>query len=551
MKSQITPPSPLGSPSVARLLHLLVRRARLWVAHVALATFTLALQPARAAVTEAWVQRYHGPSTNSDFANAVAVDADGNVVVTGLSNNGTNDDYYTAKYAAADGTLLWEKRYNGPLNGYDEAYALAVDGAGNVIVTGSSTSSGFEDYYTAKYAAADGALLWEKRYDGPGHDEDDANAVAVDGNGNVVVTGQSYRDESSYDYYTAKYAAADGALLWEKRYNGPGNSGDSASALAVDASGNVVVTGYSIGSGSGYDFYTAKYAAANGALVWEKRYNGPANGNDFANAVVVDASGNVAVTGHSHNGTDRDYYTAKYAAADGALLWENRYNGAANGDDIATAIATDRSGNVVATGYSYNGTNDDYYTAKYAAADGALLWEKRYNGPGNGHDQASAVAVDGDGNVVVTGYSYNGTNDDYYTAKYAAPDGALLWEKRYHGPPKDDPVDDFDGAVGLALAPNGMVVVTGHSVGTTDTSDYATVVYWENLPSVSIAKIPAGIRLSFPGVAGHSYQVLRAPTVTGPWSTNATPFAITNGIIEYIDTAPLPGSAFYRTAAAP
>jgi len=67
------------------------------------------------------------------------------------------------------------------------------------------------------------------------------------------------------------------------------------------------------------------------------------------------------------------------------------------------------------TGYSPNGSTfefgtADYYTAKYAAADGALLWEQRYNGPANNDDLAQAVAVDAKGNAVVTGYSLNGTD---------------------------------------------------------------------------------------------------------------------------------------------
>src|SRR6185436_2179031 len=99
--------------------------------------------------------------------------------------------------------------------------------------------------------------------------------------------------------------------------------------MTVDGSGNVVVTGAPIGSGSNADYFTAKYAAANGALLWEKRYNGPANREDSSRAVAVDGSGNVVVTGSSEG----DYYTAKYATADGALLWEKRYNGPANSSD--------------------------------------------------------------------------------------------------------------------------------------------------------------------------------------------------------------------------
>jgi len=197
---------------------------------------------------------------------------------------GTNftGDYYTAKYAAADGALLWERRYHGP-TWDNQAAALAVDSYGNVVVTGSSANTaGNMDYYTAKYAASDGALLWEKRYNGPADRDDWAHAVAVDISGNAVVAGVS-----EDDYYTAKYAAADGALLWEKRYNGPANGG--ASAVAVDGSGNVVVTVFSDG-----DYYTDKYAAEYAALLWERRYNGPANLDDCATAVAVDGAGKVA-----------------------------------------------------------------------------------------------------------------------------------------------------------------------------------------------------------------------------------------------------------------
>jgi hypothetical protein len=375
--------------------------------------------------------------------------------------------------------------------------------------------------------------------------------VAVDSRGNVVVTGSSYGTNFNADYYTAKYAAADGELLWEQRYNGPANIYDDTWAVAVDGSGNVVVTG-SYNNGTNADFYTAKYAAADGALLWERRYNGPANSHDGASAVAVDRSGNVVVTGSSYNGSDSDYYTAKYAAADGALLWAKRYNGPANSRDWASVVALDSSGNVVVTGYSSNGSNDDYYTAKYAGANGALIWEKRYNGPANKWDEArAAVAVDGSGNVVVTGSSRNSSgNDDYYTAKYAAADGSLLWEKYYNGPANGD--DWLETSRCLALGPNGMVAITGGSdgnFGSAHTPDYATVVYRENLPAVAIERVPTGIRIRFTGVLGHTYSIERAPAITGPWTTIATPTAPIQGIIEYTDTNPPAGGAFYRTSA--
>ncbi|HWN94628.1 MAG TPA: hypothetical protein VNT99_06330, partial [Methylomirabilota bacterium] len=353
------------------------------------------------------------------------------------------------------------------------------------------------------------------------------------------------------DYYTAKYAAADGTLLWEKRYNGPANINDQAVAVVVDGSGNVVVTGWFVDTNLNADFYTAKYATENGSLLWERRYNGPANKHDFATSMAVDGIGNVIVTGTSDNGSNVDYYTAKYAAVDGALLWERRRTGPVNKDFGAASVAVDAIGNVIVTGNSNNGTNDDYYTVKYAAADGSLLWEKRYNGPADGYDSAKAVAVDAVGNAVVTGYSYNGSDADCYTVKYAAANGATLWEKRYNGPTSAD--DAIPTQRSLSLGSNGMVAIAGYSIanfnrGYSDARDYVTIVYRENLPSVSITRVPAGLLFRFPGIAGRSYQVLRAPAITGPWSTNATFIAATNGLIEYIDATPLPGSAFYRTS---
>ena len=89
---------------------------------------------------------------------------------------------------------------------------------------------------------------WVQRYNGPGNGDDDANAVAVDGSNNVIVTGYSTGSGSDYDYATIKYSSA-GVPLWTNRYNGPANSNDHARAVAVDGSNNVIVTGYSYGSG--------------------------------------------------------------------------------------------------------------------------------------------------------------------------------------------------------------------------------------------------------------------------------------------------------------
>ncbi|MBI2305017.1 MAG: SBBP repeat-containing protein, partial [Chloroflexi bacterium] len=263
--------------------------------------------------TQQWVARYNGPGNSADEARALAVDITGNVYVTGSSTgSGTNYDYATVKYDAS-GTQQWVARYNGPGNSTDRAYALAVDSSRNVYVTGSSTGSGTsDDYATVKYDSG-GNQLWATRYNGPGNIGDRANALAVDITGSVYVTGYSYGGSSTgNDYATVKYDAS-GTPLWVARYNGPGNSSDYAYALAVDITGSVYVTGYSYGgSSTDYDYATVKYDAS-GTPLWAARYNGPGNIGDSANALAVDITGSVYVTGYSYgSGTDYDYATIKY-----------------------------------------------------------------------------------------------------------------------------------------------------------------------------------------------------------------------------------------------
>src|SRR5574341_975267 len=298
--------------------------------------------PLLAQVDTAWVRRYNGPPGNSeDEASALALDGIGNLYVTGSSvGSETSFDYATIKYAP-NGDTLWVRRYNGPGNSYDDALALAVDGSGNVYVTGRSYSGTYADYATIKYAP-NGDTLWVRRYNGTGNGYDYASALAVDGSGNVYVTGSSEGSGTFSDYATIKYAP-NGDTLWVRRYKGPGNPGDGALALAVDGSGNVYVTGYSVGSGTYYDYATIKYAS-NGDTLWVRRYNGPGNFYDVAYALAVDGSGNVYVTGYSvGSGTFSDYATIKYAP-NGDTLWVRRYNGPGNCGDGAYALAVDGSG---------------------------------------------------------------------------------------------------------------------------------------------------------------------------------------------------------------
>jgi WD40 repeat protein len=270
--------------------------------------------------------------------------------------------------AAVPGTRLWVTRYDGPGNGADSAWSLAVSPDGTkVFVTGSSTgSTSGSGYATFAYSASTGARLWAARYDGPGDGEDVADSVAVSPGGTkVFVTGGS-----AGDYATVAYKAFTGAKLWAARYNGPGNRADSAWSLAVSPDGaKVFVTGHSVGSTSKDDYATIAYKAATGAKLWATRYNGPANDNDGATSVAVSPNGTkVFVTGSSSTPTSAtDYLTFAYSASTGARLWAARYDGPGNWYDGAYSVAVSPAGTrVFVTGWVW-GNEEDYATIAYAA----------------------------------------------------------------------------------------------------------------------------------------------------------------------------------------
>jgi hypothetical protein len=304
------------------------------------------------------------------------------------------------------------------MHGYDFAYAIALDYADNVYITGWSQGYGTEaDFATIKYDS-DGNQIWVTRYNGPVNGEDKSCAIAVDAWANVYVSGWSQGNNTDLDYATIKYDS-DGNQIWAARYNGPAGGEDQARSIAVDHWGNVLVTGYSEGTNSDKDYTTIKYSNY-GDPIWITRYDGPASSEDITNDMVVDTWGNVFVTGSSdYNGLSLDYATVKYDG-DGNEIWVARYNGTANGEDVARNVGMDSYGNLYVSGWSRgNGVRYDYTTIKYDA-DGNQLWAARYDGPASGHDKVYAMAVDGMGNAYVTGRSSGETTYyDYTTIKYS------------------------------------------------------------------------------------------------------------------------------------
>src|ERR1035437_180226 len=360
-------------------------------------------------------------------AGYLAVDRSGDVFVLGGSMGGgreQNFDCLTICYSGS-GVPLWTNRYDGPSNGNDVPSAVAVDGVGNIFITGYSVGSGgAQDYLTLAFTGT-GVPLWTNRYRSPGYAFDQATALAVDDLGNVFVTGSA--GTTNWDYTTIAYSGA-GVGLWTNAYNGTGNGSDKAIGVAVGRGGRVFVTGNAIAAGGSSEVATLAYSTA-GAALWTNHYAGGLTTS--VEALAADRYGNVfvAVSFMGTNGA-YDFATLGYSG-DGVPLWTNVYASPDNSEDYARAIAVGADGRVFVVGYS----GADSVTIAYSG-EGLPLWTNRARASWDSSDRAGAVAVDGSGNVFVAGYSYSyaaGTSYDYVVAAYSAA-RVPLPTNRYNGP---------------------------------------------------------------------------------------------------------------------
>jgi uncharacterized delta-60 repeat protein len=441
-----------------------------------------------AQVVGEWTARYDGLGNADDVANAIAVDGSGNVYVTGWSiGSDSSTDIVTIKYDS-QGNEKWKSIWDSG-EGDDEGTDLTVDDQGNVYVTGWRRKGAKYAFITIKYNDQ-GVNQWDRRYDarfnGPLHDPEWRPKIAVDSNGDVYVTGPGYNRESSnsnYDYVTIKYDGQTSVTIWENIYNGPpGNGVDRAEDITIDSNGYIYVTGKSRGVGTDDDCLTIKYDA-DGNQLWEARYNNDLiNGRDGAHTIVVDNSGYAYIAGWSWGGASNkdDVLTVKYDADTGDLIWASTYNydGPDSSGDEASTITFDSDGNVYVTGVS-DGGDSSYYDFVTIKYDssGNELWVNRYDGPGNNIDWAYGIAIDSDNNIYVTGESVGSDSGLDYATIKYDTDGTLIWIARENGPG-----NGHDYANGIALDSNGNVYVAGGSEGTDSSLDYFTIKYNKDRP---------------------------------------------------------------------
>ncbi|RYU94081.1 Ig-like domain-containing protein [Emticicia agri] len=423
-----------------------------------------------------------GGGVNSELSFDVATDSEGNIFITGnfygtmtigafTITSAGDEDVFIVKYNIA-GELVWVKRAGGANN--DFGTGITTDNAGNIYVTGffystmnfnnpSATgsneisSAGQTDAFVAKYNTS-GEVQWMKRMGGT--DNDNAQSIKVDNDGNVFVIG-NFRLTANFntpsatgsnelvsagdqDVFMVKYNNS-GDLAWIKRTGGTG--GDYGYSITVDNTGNVYTTGGFVGttdfnmpsdqntntlvSLGDYDIFIAKFAN-DGTIQWLKRGGG--TNTDIGTTIFADNAGNTYLSGIFQGQANfntpssfannylyvwggSDAFIVKYNPA-GEVMWLHRAGGA--NDDYAADIREDLSGNIYLAGnfrgtmnlnfLYYQNTNgieltsaggQDIFIAKFSAY-GAIIWLKKAGG--TGHDQATGLALGAAGMIHATGY---------------------------------------------------------------------------------------------------------------------------------------------------
>ncbi|HEX7344368.1 MAG TPA: SBBP repeat-containing protein [bacterium] len=430
---------------------------------------------ALAQVSQEWVARYDGPWQYIDEAVKVIADEQGYVYVTGSSYAAISDrDYLTIKYNA-DGVELWTARFDGGANGQDITRDMAVDAYGNVYVTGAVSTFSFDstwDWGTVKYDPA-GNQLWAAYYQGPLTYLDHAYSLAVDSAQNVYVVGIT--DLSPYyetaNFTTIKYDQA-GNVVWNNTYDSGIHDEDRGKDIALDQEGNVCVVGYSMLQSGHFGILTIKYNSA-GARQWLTIYDGEVD-ISVPLQLTLDGSGNVFVATTEFSSGAGDYFMIKYNP-EGVQQWTTRHSsqvGSSN-DFFWGGLAVDEAGDAYLTGSTTGADFDDMTTVKFNSA-GELQWAASET-PGVGKD----VAVDGQGNVYATGgagASYGG----FHTLKYDSV-GQELWEMYYSYSSVNPQM-----AISIALDSSRNVFVTGQSKTFPTNTDYATVKYAQDVSTVPL-----------------------------------------------------------------
>jgi cysteine-rich repeat protein len=356
-----------------------------------------------------------------------------------VMNSGSQRDMAVYKLAGTTGDVRWsvsDLAGDAP-GGHDQAWAVALSGE-DVIVAGVTENSVTSLDFTVIKLSDSGNGSEDWRYRLP---SGTAYSVAVDASGDVIAGGTAYNSlTSSHDFTVVKINGSTGGQIWRTQIDGSANGPEEAFAVAVDGNENVIAAGTTQNTGTAFDFTVVKLSGATGDEMWPapKKINGTATGSwDAARAIallpVAGEPDDVIAAGYTENsGTDADFTVYRLSGSNGATVWPKKIDGTATDEgaegDIAWSVAVDADRDVVAAGVIRDASSlNDFAVVKLRGGSGAMSsgWPFTLNGSHASLDDdvAYAVAVGPDDSVIAAGFAINDITNRDMTVVKRRPDG--------------------------------------------------------------------------------------------------------------------------------
>lgn len=284
---------------------------------------------------------------------------------------------------------------------------------------------------------------------------------------NLFTCGNTFQGAAEKSNIVTTKLDQGGNIVWQTEYNGTLSGFDYGAAMTIDGSGNVFVTGATHNtSASSFDIVVLKYNSS-GVQQWATLYNGTGSDMDIPSDIILVGT-DVYVCGASvgSGGTQYDYVLLKLNAS-GTLQWSQRYDYDSL-YDIPGHLATNGTDFVVSGASQSTATNWDYTSLRYNSS-GTLVTTQRSSAPGYGYDRPTGLVTDATGNFYITGYAYNGSNYDMRTVKLD-DDLSPVWTVTENG-------GADDGANGIALDGSGNVYICGYKENTAGGEEIQVIKY--------------------------------------------------------------------------
>ena len=416
-----------------------------------------------------WSNRFNGTGDFSQEFSSIGAASDGSYFAGGFAVRGGKQKDLQIARLNAKGDTIWCKYLNGSAGKNDGLNDLVVDSMNNVILCGYFTEVNKGKDLVVMKLSSSGNVIWTYQFNNENASNDDEGlSIATDGGGHYYVTGSTDTEPGSKTNQNIITVKLDenGKVVWTKFYDGSGEFDDVPKSIVANNKGEVFVCG-NTDNGSDLDMITLKYGT-NGSLAWMKSHN--KGKNDEASGIAID-KGFVYVAGTSDNGREREFVLMKYSYS-GSESWPNgvSFNGPALGNDIATNVLTDLSGNVYICGMSdqdvTSGENMDFCIVKYNI-NGTEQWVKTWGSTKEQRDVPSFLLFGADNELIIGGTADISSNKEYSSGDFQAvaytTSGALLWEQSYSV--SNGYAHCADGAIDKngSLAITGKVRVEGNS----------------------------------------------------------------------------------------